>query len=141
MLARLPSPRPGRQAVGFDQVLVSQPIFLHSPDDLPHRLWRIHVALVVAARELLNVAVKVLRAHLVIRPVMAAREHRPERFDAVGVDLSADVFAYGVLHRAMVRQAPVARRLVGIDHRAMIDAGHGEALHYLPVGYGHDAGA
>ena len=69
---------------------------------MAHLLDGVHFAHVVAAGELVDVALQVLLAHLMVDSVVAALEHAPEALYAVRVGHLADVLADGVLDRLMV---------------------------------------
>ncbi len=61
-------------------------------------------ALVVAAAELLDVAPQVLRAHPMIRPVVATFQHGPKALDAIGVGLAPDILTHVVPHGLMIHR-------------------------------------
>ena len=88
---------------------------------------------VVPALELADVAVQVLRRHLVIRAHVAPLEHRPERLHAVDVDLIADPFANAVLDRVPIGEGRVRRGLVGVDNRFRGSVTLDEARQSRPV--------
>ena len=83
----------------------------------------------MTSSEFLDVAAQVLRAHVMIGAVVSALEHRPERLDAVGMGLIADVLADGVLDGLMLEgQAVVALVVVGVNGRPGKRCGHDKAL-------------
>ena len=69
----------------------------------------------MTALELRHVAGQVLRRHPVEHADVAALKHRPERFDPVRVDLTADVLLDAVLDGVVVTEPLVGRRLVGVE--------------------------
>ena len=63
---------------------------------------RVEIAEVMPVDELPDVAVQVLLADLVERPLVRPLQHRPEAFDAVRVNHAVDVLPDAVLHRVKV---------------------------------------
>ena len=91
-----------KHPVSSNQVGVPQALPLHAPRYFLHLLHRVQRAYVVPAGELVHVAAQVLDAHLVIRPVEAALEHGPERFDTVCMRQVVHVLAYRVFDRLVL---------------------------------------
>ena len=114
-------PRAARQAIIRNELAVHQALPDEPRRDHGHLCRRVHVAQVVLAGELLDVAVQVLRRHLVEHAGMSALEHRPEAFDAVRVRLIPDVFGDAVADRLVgVRERFVDQRVIGVDGGARI---------------------
>lgn len=65
--------------------------------------WGVPITQVVPPRKLPDVVVKMLRTELMQCHGASTLQHRPEALDAVGVGLSPDVLAYGVLDSIMIR--------------------------------------
>ena len=74
-----------------------------------HLFAGIKRAVIVAASKLIDVTVKVLTAHLVIRSDVTALEASPERLYAVRMGLAVDVLLDRVLDRLVVRQGRGSR--------------------------------
>ena len=74
--------------------------------------------------ELVDVAMKVLRAHVVMGAVSALQQG-PERFNAVGVDLATDELANPMLDRCMGEplEVLIGVVLVGVDGGAIPNVG------------------
>ena len=81
---------------------VAEPFAVHAPHHRGHLVYSVIRSLIMPSRELADVAVKMLRAHLVVRPVVAALEHRPEALNAVRVGHPTDVLPDGMLHRFVI---------------------------------------
>ena len=113
----------------------------HSSRDDGHLLYRVAVADVMTAQELRHVAVQVLRAHAVKRPVVATLEQRPERLDSVDVSLSAYILAYAMRHGLVIREPLVCTVLVAVHVRFLRDARADESLEGHAVGALYDGGA
>lgn len=91
-----------------------------APDHRPHLVDSVARAVVVPPRELPHVPAQVLRAHLVVRPVVAPLEHRPEALDTVRVGLPPDVLPARVSDRLVRAREPDVRAvLVRVDLRAL----------------------
>ena len=76
---------------------------------------RIAVPDVAPPGKLVDVAVQVLGAELVKRPVIAALDHTPERVSSLCRGLALDILANGVLNGLVPRQPAIAGVIVGID--------------------------
>ena len=69
-----------------------------------------------AARELIDAAVQVLLAHVVVDAVVPAFQRRPERLNRVGVDITASTLAPAVIDRmVLVRHLLVCGVIVRVD--------------------------
>ena len=68
-----------------DKVGIPEPLSKHPAHDLPHLVDGVQRPVVVPTLKLPDVAVKVLRAELVIDTLVSPLEHRPERLHAVRV--------------------------------------------------------
>ena len=75
-----------------------------------------------------------LRAELVERALVRPLEHRPERLDALRVNVPVNVLADGVPNRLVILQAAARRRIVGVDLRSRLDVIGDEALDRLDIG-------
>src|SRR5579872_5624069 len=82
-----------------DQPLVSEPLPGNAINETVEAVERVasHVAIVEPESKFINVAVKVLFAHMMIDAIDAALQHRENAFDAIGGYIVTRVFA-----RAMV---------------------------------------
>ena len=78
----------------------------------------------MSTRELVDVAVKVVCAHMVVSSDVSA----------LGVGLPMYVLFDDVLYRLMVRQVAVAGVFVGVDLRAVLDTVLGERFQRRLVG-------
>ena len=85
-----------------DQILIAQPFFGRTPNNLLHLFLRIQRATIVPPLKLVHVAMQVLRAHLVIRPVKPSLHHGPERLHSVCVGLLSNVLTYTVFYPKMI---------------------------------------
>ena len=91
---------------------------IHSQHHHVHHVDGVLLAQDVTVGELLHVAIQMLRAELLERPVVPAFEQGLERLGFNRVRLSAHVVADRVLHGLMLgRQRFVRTRLVRIDSR------------------------
>ena len=87
--------------------------------------------MVMPARELVQIPMQVLVAHVVVRPHHPTLEHRPERFDGVDVHPTTDILFLRVLHRlvvVMLLQRVVTLVLVRVNglalgHRLLNESG------------------
>ncbi len=84
----------------------------------------LHVALIEAKGELINVAVQVLVAGVVIDAMQAPLQDRPNALDAVRRHVVTRVLASTVNDRlvTILAKAGIARMLVSVDGRARLDA-------------------
>ena len=71
-----------------------------------HLLQRVQVADIAPTGKLVNVAVKVLYAHLVIGAVVASLQECPKGLDTVRMSLSVYVFCHGMLNSRMLERVP-----------------------------------
>ena len=127
--------RPARKPIIGDKVPVHQPLAHHPGRNGCHLRSGIQVASIVLAGELLDVAVKVFRRHLVERALVRLLESRPEGFDAVGVRHIPDVLGDAVLDALVVEgQSFVGGCLVGIDSGSRSRVLDDEALQGRLVG-------
>src|SRR5690606_4298275 len=92
----------------LDQRLVGEPLADGAGRQAAQPLQRValHVAVVEAERELINVTAKVLLAGVVIDADDAALEHGKGAFDAVGGHAAPDELAFAVVDRLMVEEQP-----------------------------------
>ena len=74
-----------------NEVFVHEPFLVHAPNDGFHLVDRVEIAEVMPADELPDVAVKVLLADLVERPLVRPLERRPEGFDPIRIRHAVDV--------------------------------------------------
>src|SRR5579863_2700642 len=81
-----------------DPILVGEPLPHNSCHEAvqPLQGMPLHVALIEAERELVNVAVQVLIAGVVVDAVQTALQDRPDAFHAVRRDAIADILAGAV---------------------------------------------
>ena len=94
------------------------------------------------AGKLGDVALQVLRTHLVERAVVRPLEHGPEALDAVGMRHAVNVFANRMLDRfVVVGDAPISRRFIGVDRGIGGCVIGDEALQRLRVRLLHHLGA
>ena len=101
---------------------------------MPHLVAGVGRPVIVSARELIDVSVKMLAAHVVVGSDVTALQARPERLYAVRMGLPMHVLFDAVLDRLMVRDIAVARVLVRVDLCAVLDAGLDEGLERRFVG-------
>ena len=94
------------------------------------------------ASEFGDVALQMLRRHLVERPVMRSLEHRPERLYSIGVRLTPDIFVDRVIDGLMLefRHPSVGRRVICVDRRARLGVLADKALQRRAVRPTHDLG-
>ena len=112
-----------------DQVFVAEPLAVHAANHRAHLVDGVERALVVAARELVDVAVKVLHGQLVVSALIPALQHRPKRLNAVRVGLAVHVLAYAVLDRLpQAGQAIVGAGFVRVDGRVGVRVVDHESL-------------
>src|SRR5436190_13971093 len=103
------APKPNRQScLGFpavwvrshssDQILIGQPLASRAVDEAFQAAQRmpLHVAFIQAERELVNVAMQVLVAGVVIDAMQAALENCQNAFDAVRRHAVASIFSSAV---------------------------------------------
>jgi len=84
--------------------------------EVAHLVGGVGLAVVVAPRELRDVAVQVLGRHLVVDADVPALHHRPKGLHPVRVDLAADVLGDRVLDAVMLeRDVLVHGGFVGVD--------------------------
>src|SRR3990170_2950484 len=123
-----PCPRcgPARRSASCSlrQRLVGDPLTdsrMHKTIEPFHRV-PLHVSIVEAKRELVDVAAQVLAAGVMVDAMHTTLEQRPHAFDAVGAHVAAHVFAAAVVNRLMAEEqaikAVVGRRLVSVERRA-----------------------
>lgn len=98
------SPVPSRSVL--NQIFIFQPLAVHPLERLPQLLQRIQAPDVVAPCELVQVAVQMLVAHMVVDPHNAPLEDRSERFNRVRVHLVPNVLLFGMLD-SLVRVVPL----------------------------------
>ena len=75
----------------------------------------------MTARELVDVAVKMLDAHVVVGSDVPAFQHGPMTLDTVRVRLPVHILFRAVLHRLMVGKVAVAGMFVRVDLRSVLD--------------------
>ena len=68
-----------------NQIIVVQSLAIHAPHHRSHLVCGVCGAIVMPAFKLTYVAVKMLDAELVICPNVTPFQHRPKRFNPVGV--------------------------------------------------------
>ncbi len=86
---------------------------------MPHDVEGIGCAVVVASRELGDVAVKVLLAEVMKGALISPREDGPEAVDPVGVGLPPHILSGTVIDRLMLEGHPlIGTRFVGEHLRA-----------------------
>ena len=105
---------------GMDQTLVGEAFADHSVNRHFDEAHGASFLGILAERKFVDVAMKVLLAHVVVDAIMAALEQRPEAFDAVGVDaVVTDVFTRrmidGVMDVALRRKPAIGSKVVGDD--------------------------
>ena len=98
------------------------------------------VPVVVPKHKLIQIERQVLPAHAVIRPNNTALQQRPERFNRIRVDSTANVFASHVRNRRVretaVNEFAIAARVIGRNQRHFAIHGHShESLKRLGVGH------
>ena len=76
-----------------DKVLVAEAFTDGAVDQGNHLVDGIEGAEIMASLELPDVAEEVFGTHVVVDAVEAALEQSPMGFDAVGIDIAADIFA------------------------------------------------
>ena len=99
-----------------------------------HLLNGVAFADVMPVGEFLDVSIKVLRRHLVIRALMPSLEHRPKGFHAIGVGLAPDIFGDRMLDGFVIRQALIGAGIVRVDSRAGLRVFANEAVKRGAVG-------
>src|SRR5680860_611267 len=85
------------------QLLIAEPMSDHSIYSACHAIDSINMGRVVAMRELVNVAVQMLDAHIMMSPVVTALEKRPERLDPVSVHSAANILTDAMDDDLMVK--------------------------------------
>ena len=123
------------------QVLVAESFSDTASDEGGHLIVGIEGAVIVPALELPEVAGQVLMAHVVIDAVVSPLEERPMGLDAVGVDISPDIFVGMVADRKMgAVNADVSRSFIGIYDGRCEGSGCHERMEGGPVGGHNDRG-
>ena len=123
------------------QVGVAQPLALGPRRYLRHLRLGVQWAGVVTAREFGDVAVQVLLAHVVVHPVIAPLQGRPERLHPVRVRLPPDVLAHAVPDGLMRPGHPdIGQGLVGVDGCGLVGVLEDEALERWRIGLLHHLG-
>ena len=94
------------------------------------------VAFIEPERELINVAVQMLRADMVERAVNAALKNGKDAFDAVCRHVVADELGCAVVDRFMgeAGEATIGRKFIGMDRRAGFDMLADFIVDYVVVG-------
>ena len=101
--------------------MILEPLAVPAGHQRTHDVDGVHFPHVVPSGKLLHVAVKVLRGEFVEGALVRSLEHRPKRFDAVGVNISLDVLGQAMLDGLMVeRERIVHGRIVRIDLCALL---------------------
>jgi hypothetical protein len=128
-LSRLSGGSPVAYSSG--QILVSEPPPYNAIDEAPatpstklsrrSRVW-LHVAFAEPEGELVNVAMQVLVAGVMIDAMQIALQDGPDAFDAIGRDAIANVLARGEQSVVVAAKTGVAAVLVNVDGRAQFDA-------------------
>ena len=72
----------------------------------------------MASGKFIDIPLKVLRTHAVVGSIVSPLQQCPKGFNAVGVDLSLNVFPNGMLDDFMIGQALVGSMVIGIDGRS-----------------------
>ena len=104
-----------------DKGFVGQALARNAVNEAIEPLHRValHVALIQAERELVNVATKVLLAGVVVDADQAALHDREHAFDAVGGHAVADVFAFAVVDGFVIEEqtakAAIHASLIGMQ--------------------------
>ena len=107
------------------QVFVPESLAVHAFDNVTHLVVGVARSVVVPTGKLVDVAVKVVGAHVVVGSDVSALQHGPERFHAVRVGLPVD----GLLDRLMRAGNPlVCRQVVRVDRRVLLRVGFYEIL-------------
>ena len=112
------------QASFLDEFLVRDPSAWSLLDETvePVERMTLHIAIVQAEGELVNVPIQMLRAYLMINAVDSALHDCPHGFDAVGAHLAAHVFASAVIHGIVFETGRihvfVSAVVVGIQRRS-----------------------
>ena len=136
---RLEGVAPARLLRG--QVLVHEAATYSAGYHGGHLVLRVRGAGVVPARTLGDVSLEVLRAHAVIRAVVAALEHGPMALDALCVRHAVHVLAHGVIDGLMVGEPLVAAVLVRVNLGSRLHLVKHELLEGQSVGALHHLGA
>ena len=104
-----------------NQVFVHEALLVHAPNDGFHLVDRVEIPEVMPADKLPDVAVQVLLADLVERPLVRPLQHRPEALNAVRVRHAVDVLPDAVLHRVEVvdvLEAGIGPVVIRVEGRA-----------------------
>jgi hypothetical protein len=126
--AQRQSTRLRRLSASMDQLLVGKAFASHAVHKAVQPLQRVpgDVAVIETEGELVNVAVQVLFAGVVIDAMDAALHHGKDAFNAVRGDVIADIFPVAVVHGLMVEEqtayALIGARFIGMDFRARLNA-------------------
>src|SRR4051794_4712913 len=120
-----------------DQILVSQPLAgraLNKAVD-PLRRVPLHITLIEAKGELIDIAVHVLRADMVESSVNATLENGKETFDAVRRHVTANELGSSMIDRLMGKpiEAMIGRKLIGMDCRAGFNVIHDFIMDHVAV--------
>ncbi len=103
-----------------NKVRVPEPLAFHIWSDTLHVVNSAKRVLVVTARKLGNVTVRMPTRHIVVRSVIAPLHHRPKALHAVRVRLFPDVLRDAMLHRFLVLEAHICHGTVGIHLHAFL---------------------
>jgi len=108
-----------------DQILIGQPLAGRAVNEAVNALrgMPLDVAFIETEGELIDVAMRMLRADMVERAVNATLENSEEAFDAVRRDVIANELGGPVIYRLVGKsgKAAVGRELIGMDSRAGFD--------------------
>jgi len=118
--------------LGTDEFLVGQALLRHAIDCHADELESSGLRCVVSEGELIDIAMQMLRAHVVVDAVVTALQKRPEAFDAICMEVVTDILANRVIDR-LVREAFSGKASVRIevvchDRSASRSVGANEAL-------------
>ena len=117
------------------QVLIPELLPFRASRHCRHLVCCVKRSAVVSACELVDVAVKVLDAHVMIHAVIAAFQACPVGLHTVGVRHAPNVLGDAVLNGLMgTGNALIGPRIVGIDHRVRLGVALYEPLQCRRVG-------
>lgn len=107
------SARPRRLA---NEVLVLEPFADHAEGQPFHLVDGVEAPHVVASGKLVDIAMQVLGAHLVIDALMRPLEHSPEGLNALRMHGTVDVFSGAMLDDGVIVEALIAGVLIRVNH-------------------------
>lgn len=105
----------------------------HAADNSLHLVDGIEVTQIMASHKLVNVPLEMLTADDVVHANDTPFEHRPERIDPLGMDVTADVLTRRVADSFMVGQPEIGAMIVRVDARTEAGMTEDEPLNGLPI--------